>query len=132
MKGPLACLIAAVLCLGCQAPPGAIDPFIGRQTVPPPGTGTPAAIPPRDRYYNAAPKTSATTNVSPSGTPLTPPGGIEFQGKGTNVANRSGATITNGTGSTATVRRARAVLQAQLPLRATRILREPMPAVYRF
>jgi hypothetical protein len=75
MKRPLACLIAATLCLGCQAPPGAIDPFIGRQTVPPPGTGTPSSVPPGDEYYNGAPKASA-NDASPSGTPYSPPGGF--------------------------------------------------------
>jgi hypothetical protein len=73
MKGPLACLFAATLCLGCQAPPGAIDPFIGRQTVPPPGTGTPSAAPPTDGYYSPASKTSV-NETSPAGTPYSPPG----------------------------------------------------------
>jgi hypothetical protein len=79
MKGPLALLIAATLCLGCQAPPGAIDPFIGRQTVPPPGTATPTTQPPGDEYYSNAPKTSGSSGPSPSNSPYAPPGGFRYR-----------------------------------------------------
>src|SRR5687768_943056 len=100
MKGPLACLFAAVLCLGCQAPPGAIDPFIGRQTVPPPGTATASAQPPGEEYYDRA-KTSSNA-ASPSGSPYSPPGGFNYSNS--NVAARPGstpprATITGGVNS---------------------------------
>lgn len=89
MKGPLACLFTAMLCLGCQAPPGAIDPFIGRQTVPPPGTGAPTSQPPGDNYYSNAPKTSATAGSSAARDGYSPPGGFGLQDS--TVANRTGA-----------------------------------------
>lgn len=87
MKGPLACLFTAMLCLGCQAPPGAIDPFIGRQTVPPPGTGAPTSQPPGDSYYSNAPQTSGTTG-SKGGDAYSPPGGFGLQDS--TVAKRTG------------------------------------------
>jgi hypothetical protein len=90
-----------MLCLGCQAPPGAIDPFIGRQTVPPPGTGTPAAVPPGDAYY-----TPKAGEPSPSGTPYAPPGGFSgrYSNQDNSVATKPGtsrpsATIANGVGA---------------------------------
>src|SRR5688572_29591769 len=87
MKGPLAFLIAATLCLGCQAPPGAIDPFIGRQTVPPPGTTTASAQPPGDDYYEPRAKTSA--NTVPSGAPYSPPNGFGISNNNTTARANS-------------------------------------------
>ncbi|MEX0939487.1 MAG: hypothetical protein WDZ59_16610 [Pirellulales bacterium] len=68
------CLLAMA---GCQSPQYATDPFLGRQRVPPPYTGTvppPGAAQP---YYQGAPPAGQTPNVMPSPGPTgaTVPGG---------------------------------------------------------
>jgi len=59
----VACLIVASL--GCQRPQGGVDPFLGRTTIPAPGTGTPG-----DQYYSGA------NPVYPS--PATRPPSVQF------------------------------------------------------
>jgi len=73
-------LLAMGALAGCQtaAPTGpVINPFMGRSTVPPPGTGTPA--PAAAPYYGNG--QLAPPTVSGSGAPLTPPGSsYRYQG----------------------------------------------------
>jgi hypothetical protein len=66
MKRPLVLLFAAMLVAGCRAPNGSIDPFLGRQTVPPPGTGV-ASAPPGDAYYQAPRASAVTPGPAPAG-----------------------------------------------------------------
>lgn len=87
MMRTLACLLAT-LSLGCQAPPGAIDPFIGRQTVPPPGTGTPNSNPPGNSYYSENTAPGRVSNASDTDPDYSPPGGFGFDSKNNTVARQ--------------------------------------------
>ena len=90
MKRLLALLIALFVLCGCKAqgPPGT-DPFFGRTTVPPPGTGSISGGP-TDPYYGGAPSSLAPSYVPPatgaqppasSGVPpYAPQGGFNSQG----------------------------------------------------
>jgi len=81
-------LLAMAALTGCQttAPTGpVVNPFLGRSTVPPPGTGspTPAAAP----YYGEGPL--APPNISGGGAPLTPPGSsYRYQGSSLDRSSR--------------------------------------------
>jgi hypothetical protein len=89
---PLA--IVVLLCAGCRSPSPAYDPFMGRQTIPPPGTAVP---PPGQPYYGAPPAVSTgsqilppTGAVSPSNGPTNfapnPAGGNGFSSFSPNVS----------------------------------------------
>ena len=74
MKRLLALLIAVFVHSGCQTqgPPGT-DPFFGRTTVPPPGTGSISGGP-TDPYYGGAPSSLAPSYAPPAAaTPQVPP-----------------------------------------------------------
>jgi hypothetical protein len=70
-------LLLALLAAGCRSPAPTFDPFAGRTTVPPPGTGTGALTPPTvtQPYYQSAPPPGM-----PSTAPMNtaPPGGYGF------------------------------------------------------
>jgi hypothetical protein len=66
MMRPLALVFAAMLVAGCRAPNGSMDPFLGRQTVPPPGTGV-ASSPPGNAYYQAPRSSTVTPGPAPAG-----------------------------------------------------------------
>src|SRR5215831_4219647 len=66
MKRLIGLMIAAALCTGCRSSAPPFDPFLGRTTVPPPGTAVPTAAPP---YYSTTP-----TTVAPTPTLAAPPG----------------------------------------------------------
>lgn len=75
MKWLPAVLVAALLTAGCRTPAPTFDPFAGRTTVPPPGTGTidPAAGQP---YYQGAPPPGAAPTTTYPDT--APPGGYGY------------------------------------------------------
>ncbi len=68
-------LILAALCMGCHSPTPVYDPFMGRTTVPPPGTAAPMQSAP---YYAPAPgSTSAAPpliSAPPASGAALPPG----------------------------------------------------------
>ncbi|MEX0714388.1 MAG: hypothetical protein WD278_18780 [Pirellulales bacterium] len=71
MKRPLV-LLCAALVAGCQSTAPSVDPFLGRKTVPPPGTGTAGAPLSPDPYYpGSAPYSPGSTAHNP----YAPPGG---------------------------------------------------------
>lgn len=58
MKRPLCWAVAAACLAGCATPPPQMEnPFLGRQTVPPPGTAAPTAPP--TPYYQPSPQPGA-------------------------------------------------------------------------
>jgi hypothetical protein len=65
MKRIASLVIGVLLCAGCKSSSPAYDPFLGRQTIPPPGTATP---PPGQPYYGSPPSVS-------TGAPIAPPTG---------------------------------------------------------
>ena len=73
MSRLLGVVIVAALCMGCRSSAPVYDPFMGRTTVPPPGT---AVVQPGQPYY-AAPPAGATTGPPlispPPGASATPP-----------------------------------------------------------
>ena len=86
MKWSLAIWCAPVLLAGCRNSPQAVDPFLPRATVPPPGTGAAAGT--SAPYYTpgAAPAASANPYAAPSGTydynqPAGGPVGTPYQGE---------------------------------------------------
>ena len=101
MKRITSLAIVVLLCAGCRSPSQAYDPFLGRQTIPPPGT----AVPPGQPYYNSptvspgapvAPPTGGTlptpTNFAP-----TPAGGNGFSSFSPNVSPLSPSATPNPT-----------------------------------
>ena len=62
MKRPLALIFAATLVCGCNTPNGIVDPFVGRQTIPPPTTGVASNPPAANPYYPGSAQ-----GVAPSG-----------------------------------------------------------------
>ncbi len=98
MRWLIATTILVGLCTGCMNPQSRIDPFFGRQVIPPPGTGTagtavlPSNEPPPAEYYQGGsqlPRTSSTT--SPTIDPYAPRDG-SFEYQGNNVARGVGLT----------------------------------------
>jgi len=63
MNRALALLLTAVVATGCRGTSPAIDPFVGRTTVPPPGTGAAAINPRPDPYYSNPPGALAPPRV---------------------------------------------------------------------
>src|SRR3954452_25207390 len=71
MKRIMSFVIGVSLCAGCKSSSPAYDPFLGRQTIPPPGTATP---PPGQPYYGSPPAVSPGAQVAPpTGGTLSPP-----------------------------------------------------------
>ncbi len=73
MKWPLALVSAALLAMGCRTPAPTFDPFAGRTTVPPPGTGTMAPPAVSQPYYQSAPPPGVPPTTTYPNT--VPPGG---------------------------------------------------------
>lgn len=63
----LALVILLLACGGCRNRPAALDPFLGRQKVPPPATGAVGAQPPGAWNYPAAPPASTLPGLSTPG-----------------------------------------------------------------
>lgn len=66
-------LLAALAAVGCQQAPPLENPFLGRTTIPAPGT-TGAGVPPATPYYPGAPFTPPAATPGP-GNGYVPPGG---------------------------------------------------------
>lgn len=75
MKWPLALFIAALLAAGCRTPAPTFDPFAGRTTVPPPGTGSLAPPAVSVPYYQGAPPPGSAPTTYPN---TVPPGGYDY------------------------------------------------------
>lgn len=77
MKGSRAVLAAALLTAGCQTPMPTFDPFAGRTTVPPPGTGTISPPSVEIPYYQGAPPPGSPPAATPPPNTV-PPGGYNY------------------------------------------------------
>ncbi len=73
MSRLLGVVIVAAMCAGCRSSAPVYDPFMGRTTVPPPGT---AVVQPGQPYYSAPPAGATTSPpliTPPPGASATPP-----------------------------------------------------------
>ena len=109
MMRPLVLVVAATMLVGCQTPTALVDPFLGRQTVPPPSTGMATNTPPPDSSYYNAPKSSSAgaANGTSTASPYAPPGGYGYADRG----------FTNRSGSNAPINRTAAPLSSPASLR---------------
>ena len=77
MKWPLPVLLLAALLAGCYGPSQTMDPFLGRTTVPPPGTGQILAPGAAQPYYQGSPLPGGPTSVTPvPGSAMKPVGAL--------------------------------------------------------
>lgn len=90
-----ALLILTFLLAGCNSPPSSFDPFLGRTTVPPPGTIPAPQAGVGQPYYRGAPVPGT---VPPTGRPLSPAARPTLSpGPGTTTAPPSGSPPLPGT-----------------------------------
>ena len=99
MKRPLALIFAATLVCGCNTPNGIVDPFVGRQTIPPPSTGVASNPPAANPYYpgsaqGGAPSGGGFNANSGANNRYAPPGDSFGYG---GMANRSNPTTSGAT-----------------------------------
>lgn len=90
----LALIILSVVCGGCRNRPAALDPFLGRQKVPPPATGAVGAQPPGAWNYPAAPPASTLPGLSTPGLSSSPSNNSIYAPPGGFAPNTNGGSST--------------------------------------
>ncbi len=113
MSRLLGVVIVAAMCAGCRSSAPVYDPFMGRTTVPPPGT---AVVQPGQPYYSAPPAGATTSPpliTPPPGASATPPT-VNNGLSSSFTPNVSPVSATN-TAPTATVTPVSATVPAAMP-----------------